>query len=160
MVVGALTQTLYFNVIPERCLYPCCCLLTPDLQGGVLLGGASGSAAAAVVGRGSVCGRGLQSTANLLHHVGAPPCWRCRRHSGCQVSAANLDSRLLWFQSGIRIVRLCFRCEVAVEGIIVSMVHCLQTGTVALQLEDGQIRKLLWSQCFGGICIFACFLIQ
>uniref|UniRef100_A0A8C4E912 Elongator complex protein 1 n=1 Tax=Dicentrarchus labrax TaxID=13489 RepID=A0A8C4E912_DICLA len=31
-----------------------------------------------------------------------------------------------------------------VDGVVVSMVHCSQTGTVALQLEDGQIRKLLW----------------
>lgn len=46
-------------------------------------------------------------------------------------------------------VSLCLRCEVEVDGVVVSMVHCLQTGTVALQLEDGQIRKLLWGQfCF------------
>uniref|UniRef100_A0A665V866 Elongator complex protein 1 n=1 Tax=Echeneis naucrates TaxID=173247 RepID=A0A665V866_ECHNA len=31
-----------------------------------------------------------------------------------------------------------------VDGVVVSMVHCSQSGTVALQLEDGQIRKLLW----------------
>lgn len=46
-------------------------------------------------------------------------------------------------------MRLCFRCEVEVEGVVVGVVHCLQTGTVALQLEDGQIRKLLWGQLFG-----------
>ncbi|XP_070819157.1 elongator complex protein 1 [Chaetodon trifascialis] len=34
--------------------------------------------------------------------------------------------------------------EMEVDGVVVSMVHCSQTGTVALQLEDGQIRKLLW----------------
>lgn len=39
---------------------------------------------------------------------------------------------------------LSIRCEVEVAGVVVSMVHCSQTGTVALQLEDGQIRKLLW----------------
>lgn len=49
-------------------------------------------------------------------------------------------------------MRLCFRCEVEVEGIVVSMVHGLQTGTVALQLEDGQIRKLLWGQFPAAIC--------
>lgn len=76
------------------------------------------------------------------------------------MSGAKLDGRLVCFQSGIGIVHLCFRCEVAVEGIVVSMVHCLQTGTVALQLEDGQIRKLLWGQCFGGICILACFPVK
>lgn len=27
---------------------------------------------------------------------------------------------------------------------MVSLVHCLQTGTVALQLEDGRVQKLLW----------------
>uniref|UniRef100_A0A665V887 Elongator complex protein 1 n=1 Tax=Echeneis naucrates TaxID=173247 RepID=A0A665V887_ECHNA len=38
----------------------------------------------------------------------------------------------------------CFRSEIEVDGVVVSMVHCSQSGTVALQLEDGQIRKLLW----------------
>uniref|UniRef100_A0A3Q3F7Y9 Elongator complex protein 1 n=1 Tax=Labrus bergylta TaxID=56723 RepID=A0A3Q3F7Y9_9LABR len=36
--------------------------------------------------------------------------------------------------------------EVEVDGIVISTVHCSQTGTVALQLEDGQIRKLLWDR--------------
>ncbi|CAJ1059191.1 elongator complex protein 1 [Xyrichtys novacula] len=39
---------------------------------------------------------------------------------------------------------LAVRSEVEVDGVVVSVVHCSQTGTVALQLEDGQIRKLLW----------------
>lgn len=39
---------------------------------------------------------------------------------------------------------LSVRSEVEVAGVVVSMVHCSQTGTVALQLEDGQIRKLLY----------------
>uniref|UniRef100_A0A3Q1AT07 Elongator complex protein 1 n=1 Tax=Amphiprion ocellaris TaxID=80972 RepID=A0A3Q1AT07_AMPOC len=34
------------------------------------------------------------------------------------------------------------RAAVEVDGVVVSVVHCSQTGTVALQLEDGQIRKL------------------
>uniref|UniRef100_A0A665V896 Elongator complex protein 1 n=1 Tax=Echeneis naucrates TaxID=173247 RepID=A0A665V896_ECHNA len=39
---------------------------------------------------------------------------------------------------------LAVRSEIEVDGVVVSMVHCSQSGTVALQLEDGQIRKLLW----------------
>ncbi|XP_070693015.1 elongator complex protein 1 [Pempheris klunzingeri] len=39
---------------------------------------------------------------------------------------------------------LTVRSEIEVDGVVVSMVHCSQTGIVALQLEDGQIRKLLW----------------
>lgn len=39
---------------------------------------------------------------------------------------------------------LTVRSEVEVDGVVVSVVHGSQSGTVALQLEDGQIRKLLW----------------
>ncbi|XP_028272496.1 elongator complex protein 1 isoform X2 [Parambassis ranga] len=39
---------------------------------------------------------------------------------------------------------LTVRSELEVDGAVVSMAHCSQSGTVALQLEDGQIRKLLW----------------
>ncbi|XP_074530734.1 elongator complex protein 1 [Halichoeres trimaculatus] len=39
---------------------------------------------------------------------------------------------------------LTVRSEVEVDGVIVSVVHSSQSGTVALQLEDGRIRKLLW----------------
>ncbi|XP_062249522.1 elongator complex protein 1 [Platichthys flesus] len=39
---------------------------------------------------------------------------------------------------------LAVRWEIEVDGVVVSMVHCSQTGTLALQLEDGQIRKVLW----------------
>ncbi|KAK2848777.1 hypothetical protein Q5P01_008611 [Channa striata] len=39
---------------------------------------------------------------------------------------------------------LAIRSEIEVDGVVVSMVHCSQTRTVALQLEDGQLRKLLW----------------
>ncbi|KAM7418162.1 hypothetical protein PAMA_017690 [Pampus argenteus] len=38
---------------------------------------------------------------------------------------------------------LSVRSEVEVDGVVVSLVHCSQSGTVALQLEDGQIKKLL-----------------
>lgn len=36
--------------------------------------------------------------------------------------------------------------EVEVEGVVLSLVHSSQTGTVALQLDDGRIRKLLWGR--------------
>ncbi|XP_061895843.1 elongator complex protein 1 isoform X1 [Entelurus aequoreus] len=39
---------------------------------------------------------------------------------------------------------LAVRCQLEVDGVVVSLVHCCRTHTVALQLEDGQIRKLLW----------------
>ncbi|XP_054453023.1 elongator complex protein 1 [Anoplopoma fimbria] len=39
---------------------------------------------------------------------------------------------------------LTVRSEIEVDGVVVSMVHCSQTGTVALQLEDGKIKKLRW----------------
>ncbi|KAM7389360.1 hypothetical protein PAMP_023344 [Pampus punctatissimus] len=38
---------------------------------------------------------------------------------------------------------LSVRSEIEVDGVVVSLIHCSQSGTVALQLEDGQIRKLL-----------------
>ncbi|XP_068429727.1 elongator complex protein 1 [Clinocottus analis] len=37
---------------------------------------------------------------------------------------------------------LAVRSEVEVDGVVVSAVHCSRTGSVALQLEDGRIRKL------------------
>uniref|UniRef100_A0A3Q2ZMF9 Elongator complex protein 1 n=1 Tax=Kryptolebias marmoratus TaxID=37003 RepID=A0A3Q2ZMF9_KRYMA len=39
--------------------------------------------------------------------------------------------------------------RVEVDGVVVSVVHSSQTGTVAFQLEDGQIRKLLWEYLLG-----------
>ncbi|XP_026186169.1 elongator complex protein 1 isoform X1 [Mastacembelus armatus] len=39
---------------------------------------------------------------------------------------------------------LTVRSEIEVDGVVVSMVQCCATGTVALQLGDGQIRRLLW----------------
>ncbi|KAF7658016.1 hypothetical protein LDENG_00019130 [Lucifuga dentata] len=39
---------------------------------------------------------------------------------------------------------LTIRSQVEVDGVVVTVVHCSQSGTVALQLEDGRIRKLLW----------------
>ncbi|KAM4555629.1 elongator complex protein 1 [Odontesthes bonariensis] len=40
--------------------------------------------------------------------------------------------------------QLAVRAQVEVDSVVISMVHCFQTGNVALQLEDGQIRRLLW----------------
>ncbi|KAM9356500.1 elongator complex protein 1 [Symphorus nematophorus] len=40
---------------------------------------------------------------------------------------------------------LAVRSEIEVDGVVVSLVHCSQSSTVALQLEDGQIRRLLWN---------------
>uniref|UniRef100_A0A671U958 Elongator complex protein 1 n=1 Tax=Sparus aurata TaxID=8175 RepID=A0A671U958_SPAAU len=57
--------------------------------------------------------------------------------------------------SGLSPVLPCFRSEIEVDGVVVSMVHCFQSGTVALQLEDGQIRKLLWGQ--SQTLFFYCF---
>lgn len=41
---------------------------------------------------------------------------------------------------------MTFRWEAEVDGVVVTLVHCIQSGTVALQLEDGQLRKLIWGQ--------------
>ncbi|KAJ8385271.1 hypothetical protein AAFF_G00191480 [Aldrovandia affinis] len=40
--------------------------------------------------------------------------------------------------------RLEIRSCVQVEGHVISVCHSSRTGTVALQLEDGQIRRFLW----------------
>ncbi|XP_075904166.1 elongator complex protein 1 isoform X2 [Nelusetta ayraudi] len=39
---------------------------------------------------------------------------------------------------------LAVKSETEVDGVVVGLVHCSQSGTVALQLEDGQLRKLIW----------------
>ncbi|XP_037116007.1 elongator complex protein 1 isoform X2 [Syngnathus acus] len=39
---------------------------------------------------------------------------------------------------------LSVRCRLEVDGVVISMVQCCSTRSVALQLEDGRIRKLLW----------------
>uniref|UniRef100_A0A8C6KL75 Elongator complex protein 1 n=1 Tax=Nothobranchius furzeri TaxID=105023 RepID=A0A8C6KL75_NOTFU len=39
---------------------------------------------------------------------------------------------------------LAVRSEMEVDGVVVGVAHSFQTGTVALELEDGQIKKLLW----------------
>lgn len=47
-----------------------------------------------------------------------------------------------------------FRSETEVDGVVVGLVHCSQSGTVALQLEDGQLRKLIWGQS-AGVAFFS-----
>lgn len=39
---------------------------------------------------------------------------------------------------------LTVRSQLEVEGVVINTAHCSQTGSIALQLEDGQIKKLLW----------------
>ncbi|XP_014067525.2 elongator complex protein 1 isoform X1 [Salmo salar] len=43
------------------------------------------------------------------------------------------------------------RSHVEVEGHVISMCHSSKTGTVALQLEDGQIRKFLWDSLMPSV---------
>uniref|UniRef100_A0A672ZMJ2 Elongator complex protein 1 n=1 Tax=Sphaeramia orbicularis TaxID=375764 RepID=A0A672ZMJ2_9TELE len=73
----------------------------------------------------------------------------CQPQRTNQLAAFTADGLISIF-SQVRARSLCllFRCEVEVAGEVISMVHCTQTGTVALQLEDGQIKKLLWGQLF------------
>lgn len=126
-------------------------------------GGASGPAAAAVAGRWAVCGCELQSAANLLHPADAPPSSRRWWHTHCQVSRAELKTHLIelfhsrFVSEDLEQCFFCFRSEMEVEGVVVSLVHCFQTSTVALQLEDGQIRKLLWGQL--PIFLFCCWIL-
>lgn len=49
-----------------------------------------------------------------------------------------------------------FRSEIEVDGVVVGLVHCSQSDTVALQLEDGQLRKLIWGQS-AGVAFFSFF---
>uniref|UniRef100_A0A7N8X2E4 Elongator complex protein 1 n=1 Tax=Mastacembelus armatus TaxID=205130 RepID=A0A7N8X2E4_9TELE len=44
------------------------------------------------------------------------------------------------------------KSEIEVDGVVVSMVQCCATGTVALQLGDGQIRRLLWEPSVEKWC--------
>lgn len=92
------------------------------------------------------------SAAGLLRPAAAAP--RGRR-PGCQVSRPRppLPRQPLscsaaedgWF-SPSSVVFLWCRARVEVEGVVVGVTHCPQTGTVALQLQDGRIRRLLWGQ--------------
>uniref|UniRef100_A0A673YY13 Elongator acetyltransferase complex subunit 1 n=1 Tax=Salmo trutta TaxID=8032 RepID=A0A673YY13_SALTR len=43
------------------------------------------------------------------------------------------------------------RSHVEVEGHVISMCHSSKTGPVALQLEDGQIRKFLWDSLMPSV---------
>uniref|UniRef100_A0AAR2J7K0 Elongator complex protein 1 n=1 Tax=Pygocentrus nattereri TaxID=42514 RepID=A0AAR2J7K0_PYGNA len=42
--------------------------------------------------------------------------------------------------------------QVQVEGHVISLCHSLKSDTLALQLEDGQIRRVHWGECFS-LCI-------
>uniref|UniRef100_A0AAQ5ZMD6 Elongator complex protein 1 n=1 Tax=Amphiprion ocellaris TaxID=80972 RepID=A0AAQ5ZMD6_AMPOC len=81
----------------------------------------------------------------------------CRPQGTNQVAAFTANGQISIYSQG-RLTKLaeCFvlpskmsgiyliMAAVEVDGVVVSVVHCSQTGTVALQLEDGQIRKLVW----------------
>ncbi|XP_061644154.1 elongator complex protein 1 isoform X2 [Phyllopteryx taeniolatus] len=41
---------------------------------------------------------------------------------------------------------LSVRCRLEVDGVVISLVRRCSTQSLALQLEDGRIRKLLWGQ--------------
>uniref|UniRef100_A0A8D3D8A8 Elongator complex protein 1 n=1 Tax=Scophthalmus maximus TaxID=52904 RepID=A0A8D3D8A8_SCOMX len=70
----------------------------------------------------------------------------CRPQGTNQLAAFTADGRIsVYRQSGTCFLCCsCLRSEIEVDGVVVSVVHCSQTGTVALQLEDGQIRRVLW----------------
>uniref|UniRef100_A0A8D3DRY1 Elongator complex protein 1 n=1 Tax=Scophthalmus maximus TaxID=52904 RepID=A0A8D3DRY1_SCOMX len=77
----------------------------------------------------------------------------CRPQGTNQLAAFTADGRIsVYRQSGTCFLCCsCLRSEIEVDGVVVSVVHCSQTGTVALQLEDGQIRRVLW----GHVSSFA-----
>lgn len=56
----------------------------------------------------------------------------------------NLSKLLLLSSSLDSDLILGARCEVEVLGEVVSVVHSLKTGVVALQLQDGRVKKFLW----------------
>ncbi|XP_054647824.1 elongator complex protein 1 [Dunckerocampus dactyliophorus] len=89
--------------------------------------------------------------------------FRVAVHQGAPLSLRHL----LWLQDGLFVAISCgqlptsstlmilrpaqdvadtlsVRSRLEVDGVVVSVVHCCRTRTVALQLEDGRIRKLLW----------------
>lgn len=45
------------------------------------------------------------------------------------------------------VVRGMTRCEVRVEGHVINLCHNPKSDTLALQLEDGQIRRVHWGKC-------------
>uniref|UniRef100_A0AAX7VC62 Elongator complex protein 1 n=1 Tax=Astatotilapia calliptera TaxID=8154 RepID=A0AAX7VC62_ASTCA len=66
----------------------------------------------------------------------------CQPEGTNQLAAFTADGQISIYTQVI----FCLRSEVEVDGVVVSVVHSSQTGTVALQLEDGRIRKLIWGQ--------------
>uniref|UniRef100_A0A8C5CLG3 Elongator complex protein 1 n=1 Tax=Gadus morhua TaxID=8049 RepID=A0A8C5CLG3_GADMO len=47
------------------------------------------------------------------------------------------------------------RLEVAVDGVVTGMAYSFQSRTVALQLEDGQTRRLIWGDSPPPLCCHA-----
>uniref|UniRef100_A0A8C2WX10 Elongator complex protein 1 n=1 Tax=Cyclopterus lumpus TaxID=8103 RepID=A0A8C2WX10_CYCLU len=75
----------------------------------------------------------------------------CQPQGTNRLAALTSDGQISVYAQGEscdRDVRDAMRdpSEVEVDGVVVSAVHGSQTGTVALQLEDGQIRKLRWGE--------------
>ena len=68
----------------------------------------------------------------------APACW----NPSASISTAQITSSN-WLP-----VRVS-RWEVAVDGVVTSMAYSFHSRTVALQLEDGQTRKLTWGEFIG-----------
>uniref|UniRef100_A0A3P8PZ67 Elongator complex protein 1 n=1 Tax=Astatotilapia calliptera TaxID=8154 RepID=A0A3P8PZ67_ASTCA len=74
----------------------------------------------------------------------------CQPEGTNQLAAFTADGQISIYTQGEKKLKFkdslifCLRSEVEVDGVVVSVVHSSQTGTVALQLEDGRIRKLIW----------------
>uniref|UniRef100_A0A8C7IRK2 Elongator complex protein 1 n=1 Tax=Oncorhynchus kisutch TaxID=8019 RepID=A0A8C7IRK2_ONCKI len=67
-----------------------------------------------------------------------------------ELAALTADGHILVYGQGgppekVPLTVCIPRSRVEVEGHVISMCHSSNTGTVALQLEDGQIRKFLWA---------------
>uniref|UniRef100_A0A8C6KME1 Elongator complex protein 1 n=1 Tax=Nothobranchius furzeri TaxID=105023 RepID=A0A8C6KME1_NOTFU len=64
----------------------------------------------------------------------------CRPEGTNQIAAFTANGQISVFSQGQRQTG----SEMEVDGVVVGVAHSFQTGTVALELEDGQIKKLLW----------------
>uniref|UniRef100_A0A7N6BIW1 Elongator complex protein 1 n=1 Tax=Anabas testudineus TaxID=64144 RepID=A0A7N6BIW1_ANATE len=70
----------------------------------------------------------------------------CRPQKTNQLAALTADRQISFLHMFVMKIYKLISIDdcIEVDGVVVSMVQCCQTRTVALQLEDGQIRKLLW----------------